>query len=269
MEKMNVITGVPRSGSTLVCNVLNQNPEFYASSTSPLPTMVSAFIGSVSHSQEVQAAMQHNREFTSYRLDKIAQDMATTWYADKPNVVFDKGRGWSFNGLVLTKAFPGAKSIVCVRDLRAVFGSVEKQHRKNPMIDLATNPNEKTIYARANAMMGPTGMIGQCVVGVMDLIDRCPDDVFILQYEAFTRDPKTKLMELYEFIGEEYYEDHDFDNVENVSEDLDVLYHDKFPHEGSGKIVPCDRTEWSQFLSPELANEIYKTYPNYNQKFGY
>ena len=40
MKNFNIITGMPRSGSTLLCNILSQNPAFHAGATSPLPEMV-------------------------------------------------------------------------------------------------------------------------------------------------------------------------------------------------------------------------------------
>ena len=57
MKQIHFITGLPRSGSTLLCNVLNQNPEFYAGSTSPLPALVNTLVNCLSNSPEVQAAL--------------------------------------------------------------------------------------------------------------------------------------------------------------------------------------------------------------------
>ncbi len=268
MKKFNVITGIPRSGSTLLCNILNQNPEFYAGSTSPLPQLVSTLVNSMSNSDEVKAALSREPEFTPKRLDDMTRSMVECWYQDKDGVVFDKSRGWSFNALLLEKLFPEVKIITCVRDLRSVFGSVEKQHRKNPVLDPAASPNAKTLLSRADTMMAPEGIIGQCVLGTNDLMARMSARTFVVHYEAFTMDPRTKMQELYTFLGEPYF-DHDFDNVQNTSEDMDALYLDKFPHEGHGKVTPTNRHEWTDYVNPELGQMIYQRYPNYNSSFGY
>lgn len=268
MKQIHFITGVPRSGSTLLCNVLNQNPEFYAGSTSPLPALVNTLVNCLSNSHEVQAALINDEENTNIKLDLMVSQVIENWYYDRSGIIFDKSRGWSFNGLLIAKLFPDAKIITCVRDLRGVFGSVEKQHAKNPTIDLAATPNDKTIIARADKMLAPDGLIGQCVMGTNDLIARMPKRTFIFHYESFTRDPINKMHEFYEFMEMEHYT-HDFENIENVSEDVDALYHNKFPHVGAGKIKPTDLKEWQEYLPSELSNRIFNAYPDYNKNCGY
>jgi sulfotransferase len=269
MDKFHVVTGVPRSGSTLLCNVLNQNPKFYAGSTSPLPELISAFINQTSNSMEIKAALAVEGDVVSDKIIQMVKGMVESWHSDRPaEVVFDKSRGWAFSAILLNQIYPNVKFVTCVRDLRNVFGSVEKQHRKTPMFDLATNPNEKTMLSKADTMLAPEGMIGQPVVGIQDMMARISENVFIMHYEAFSMDPRTKMMELYEFLDESYYE-HDFDNVENVSTDLDALHLNKFPHIGEGRVKPTNRAEWQKYVSPELGGLIYNRYPNYNTMFGY
>lgn len=269
MNKIHVVTGIPRSGSTLLCNVLNQNPAFYAGSTSPLPELIGTFIHQSSNCVEVKSALARDGERVTLKLTRMVREMIYSWYSDRDeDVVFDKSRGWSFNAVLLHEMFPRLKLVACVRDLRNVFGSVEKQHRKTPVFDLAASPNEKTVFARADTMLAPEGLIGQSVVGVQDMMARMRDNVYVLHYEAFTMDPRTKLMEIYDFIEEPWF-DHNFDNVENTSEDLDALYLNKFPHEGSGKVTPTNRGEWAEYLTPELGGLIHGRYPQYNQMFGY
>jgi sulfotransferase len=268
MKSFNVITGMPRSGSTLLCNILNQNPQFYASSTSPLPELFGSHINKISNCAEVQSALINDPEGTTRRVNKMFVEMVNAWYDGHEEHVFDKSRGWSFNTLLLQKLFSNIKIIATVRDLRNVFGSVEKQHRETPAFDLATNPNEKTINARADTMLAPDGFIGQCVVGLEDLIARTPANVFILQYESFTLDPAAKLKEIYNFLELPYFA-HDFEDVKSTANDVDALYLNKFPHEGTGKVEPTNRQEWKEYLTPELGNLIYNRYPAYNAAHGY
>lgn len=269
MREINVITGLPRSGSTLLCNILNQNPDFYASSTSPLPEIMGLLVNKFSTSAEVQAALIKDSHGTTARLNGMLTAVIEQWYGNVGDkVVFDKSRGWSFNALLLAELFPEARIILTVRDLRSVFGSVEKQHRKTPALDPAPNALQKTLFARADAMLGPDGLIGQSAVGSEDIIRRFGNQVFVLHYEAFTLDPDTKLREIYNFLGYDYFP-HDFQNIANTSEDVDALYLNKFPHEGSGKVTPTDRREWQEFVPADVGRLIYQRYPAYNQFFGY
>ena len=43
-KKYHFITGLPRSGSTLLTSILNQNPRFHSSITDPLATFVKGML---------------------------------------------------------------------------------------------------------------------------------------------------------------------------------------------------------------------------------
>ncbi|MGI9411561.1 MAG: sulfotransferase family protein [Hyphomicrobiaceae bacterium] len=265
--KFNVICGLPRAGSTLLCNILNQNPKFHASSTSPIAQEIALKSNYWSNSPEVKSDLVRDREWTEAWMLRSVRSTCTDRYFDKKNkVVFDKGRGWAFHALLLKQAYPDAKIIVMVRDLRAVFASVEKQHQKNPILDHAMNPIEKTVHTRADQMFSPEGIIGGPVNGVLDLIQRRPPGLIVIQYEAFAQNPAMIMERLYAELGAEPFS-HDFENVENTSTDLDALYLGKFPHDGSGAVKLQD--DWQQFVSADLAQQIMGRYPGYNKAFSY
>ena len=62
MESFNVVCGLPRSGSTLLCNLLNQNPEVYASSTSIVPVILGSTSNIISNSPEFKSLLIRNRK---------------------------------------------------------------------------------------------------------------------------------------------------------------------------------------------------------------
>ena len=259
---MHTITGLPRSGSTLLCNVLNQNPRFYASSTSPLGMVIQNVSKSFSESPETVSYLLNDPK-TPVRIKDSAKALADEWYKGK-GVVFDKGRIWSHMGLIHQDLYPKGKMIVMVRDPRDVFASIEKQHRKEPMLKTADMAD--SAFARADTLLSPEGMIGGTIIGVMDLINRKLPVVFV-RYEDFTEYPERTMKTIYEAIREKEYK-HDFDKVVNVSEDKDETYYNKFPHEGSGKIqrVP---SEWDKYIGEELADEIINRYPLFAKHFNY
>ncbi len=94
---MHVITGLPRSGSTLLCNILNQNPRFFAGSTSPLPTLLANIISTWSTQIEITSDLLHDREAAQARMLRAMREFCNAWYSDKVNetpVIFDKSRHW-------------------------------------------------------------------------------------------------------------------------------------------------------------------------------
>lgn len=267
--KLNVITGLPRSGSTLLCNIINQNDRFWATSTSNLPQMINAITHTWSDSVEVKNLLEKHKEETEKKMYDSVVAFIEKWHGiEGKEIIFDKSRGWSSNNLMLKYLYPDAKIIVLVRDLRNVFSSIEKQHQKNPLLDEAQTPIAKTLYDRADKMFGPEGIIGSCIVGVEDLIRREPEGVVFVKYETLSSDPSKVMKKLYEDMGEEFF-GHDFRNVKNTAIDCDGHYLHKYPHKGEGEIKPGDPDEWKKYVSDDIGEIIMERFPDYNKFFGY
>lgn len=263
--KLHTITGLPRSGSTLLQNILNQNPRFHATSTSPLSYMVSSIVNTASNAIEFKAMLQDNRQTAEDKLANSIRAFIESWHSGK-EVIFDKSRTWASNALMLSQLYPNTKLIVMVRDLRAVFASIEKQHRKSPILDDTPTIQGKAIYDRADKLFGPEGVIGMPIIGVEDLVRRNLKNVIWVQYEAFIQNPKITINRIYSETGEDAFE-HDFENIINTAQDPDGHYLYKFPHEGSGKVQAQE--DWRQYLSEDLATIIMQRFAYYNQVFGY
>lgn len=268
--KLHAIAGMPRSGSTLLCNVLNQNPDFHASSTSCVAQTVRQISGLWSRSPEIKTELVADKEGTEERMVRSVRALVTAWYEGKAKVCFDKGRFWNLNAAILHQLFPEAHIFVCVRDLRAIFASIEKQHAKNPMLDDAGNEIELTTYNRADRLFSPQGMLGAQIMGIEDLLRRRFGFVHPIQYETFVANPQLIIDRIYADIGEEPFK-HNFEHVENTASEKhggDALYLNKFPHEGEG---PVERREedWREHVSPDIAQLVMAKFRGYNQAFGY
>lgn len=268
--RFHTIAGLPRAGSTLLCNVLNQNPLFWATSTSALTGMLSTLSGFWSNSIEIKNLLEKEKNRTEKRMSDSMKAFIEAWHRrdDSREVIFDKSRGWAHHSLILNKLYPSSKMIIVVRDLRNVFASIEKQHRKNPLIDFAGDGAEKGIFQRADAMFSPQGMIGHCIEGILDVIRRNPKGIVYVTYETLSKNPEAIMGRIYGEINEDIFK-HDFDDVKNTAIDCDGHYLNKYPHKGEGKISPCNPDEWKEFLSPDLAQTIMGRFSTFNQFFGY
>lgn len=263
MRKFHVIAGLPRSGSTLLCNVLNQNPAFHASSTSALPRFISALSEVASACEEIKSDLMARPDDTTTRLRTLLQAAVFSWYGEK-EIVFDKARIWSKQALLVSDMFSSSKIIVTVRDVRAVLGSIEKQHLRDP----ALNALPGTLAERLNFLLSSQGLVGGTIPAVVDLKHRRLSNVFVVDYDTFSAKPDRVLSDLYEFIGEPAFS-HDLEDVKNVATDADGMYLNKYPHVGSGKIVPSDPREWERYIPPDLAREAYNLFPKYNAFYGF
>ena len=202
----------------------------------------------------------HRRSFVS--------EIESHYFDAQEKVIFDKGREWANNVLALHAVLPLAVVVVMVRDLRAIYASIEKQHRANPLLDDSVMPFGKTQVESARQLFAPDGLIGSAIWGVEDIVRRRPKNCIIVPYEAFSDNPQHHINQIYYALGMDPFE-HNFDSVENVAEDVDALYLDKFPHQGCGKVEPCNRDEWREYVAPDIAQEIMRVSPFYNQTFGY
>lgn len=273
MQKtFHVVTGLPRAGSTLLCNILNQNPEFYASSTSYVSRHLHSLKLGFSTYPEAISDLAHDREEAERRTIGGYQGFVDGVYGqyDK-RVIFDKSRGWSLQSVFMQSAFPGSKMLVCVRNLLDVAASIERQHRRTGLFDGNPSPTQQTHMARMNQafLLDPQkgSLVGTPLIGIQDLMRTRAKDVKFVRYETLAAHPEEEMKNIYAFLGEKWFE-HDFDNVENVATDLDAQYLHKFPHEGHGKVTPST-IEWSDWVAQDVAIGIRQQHAWFQNRFAY
>jgi sulfotransferase len=121
MEKTyHFITGLPRSGSTLLSSILKQNPRFHASITDPLATMVKGVIDSSNTGPGIRT------EVPVTRRENIIRSLFEGYYKDvDKEVVFNTNRAWTLLTPQIDHVFPNSKFVVCVRDINWILDSFE------------------------------------------------------------------------------------------------------------------------------------------------
>ena len=270
--RFHAIGGLPRAGSTLLCNLLNQNSKFHASSTSFLPQIISILINSFSTNEEIRSFLIDDKEKTEKVIINCLKGMIDGRYSNectgKIEVIFDKGRGWGHNILSLEKIYPDVRLFVLVRDLRSVLASIEKQHQKFTLLDPSPTNIDKTLRGRAINILSSDGIVGAPLNGITDLITRNRKSVVFIRYEDFTAQTKSVMDMIYKELDEPVFE-HDFNDVKNTSTDVDGLYLYKFPHKGNGKIVSPPKEGWRDYVPQDVADEIISKFKTYNEYFGY
>jgi len=263
-KQLHAIGGLPRSGSTLLCNLLNQNSRFLASSTSALPGFVRGLSAIASERIEVRNLLERFPDQTVARLNHSVGAFCAAWYGwTDADFVFDKSRGWNDQTTAFRDLNPGGVLFVIVRDLRAVFASVEKQDRKSGLF----RSSPTTIADRYRGAFAADGVIGAPLRGVMSIVDQRPENVYYIRFEDLVRRPAEMLSNIYARIGAEPFE-HDFANVENTAIDPDGYYLHKFPHEGTGA-VEVRPESWPEILPDWIAADIMKAAAPYNEFFKY
>src|SRR3569833_1438580 len=112
-RKFHFISGLPRSGSTLLAAILNQNPRFRAGMTSPLADIMGVVMAEASSKNDFSFALSEEQRFS------LLRGLAENLYAGRAraDVVFDTSRLWCSRMRLRETLFPQGKVIACVRNL--------------------------------------------------------------------------------------------------------------------------------------------------------
>lgn len=217
MKKYHFITGLPRSGSTLLSAILKQNPFFHASITDPLATMVKGVIETSQNGPGIkyEVPLQRRTNILKGLFDGYYKDV------DKP-VIFNTNRAWTLLTPQIDTVFPESKFIVCVRDIKWILDSFEIAHRKNPLTTSTINGGTiGTVYSRCESLMTNEGIIGFPYIGIKQAITgNEKHKLFLIEYDKLCKNPEAVLRALYAFIGEPFFK-HDFNNVEGSWDEYD------------------------------------------------
>lgn len=230
MRKLVFLCGLPRSGSTLLANLLAQNPEAHATATSGLLDTLRA-IRDICDSNPFYKAMEP--EERKARKLALLRGAAHGYFEHaEGRVCFDKSRGWPTSFEMAAWILGGrenVKAIVCVRDLRDVLASFEKLYRataesSSTSQERAAYIEHRTALGRAQFIMKPDEPLGYSMDVVADAVTRgWRDNMLFVEYDALCRSPQGMLEKIYAFIGEEPFE-HNPENVEQVTREDDSIH---------------------------------------------
>ncbi|CAK0767018.1 hypothetical protein CCP4SC76_4660003 [Gammaproteobacteria bacterium] len=130
------ISGLPRAGSTLLCQLLGLHPDMDSPGhSSPLWNALNKTRETLSDDPFWLAQLDVDFDRNYARLLHACQGFMTGWFAgtSKPWVV-DKNRGWLMAIETLRLLDPDFRMVVCLRDPVQVFGSIEAQHQKTLLL---------------------------------------------------------------------------------------------------------------------------------------
>lgn len=215
------ISGLPRAGSTLLSAILRQNPRFRAGMTSPVADVIGVLVTELSSKNDFSAGI------TDEQRAAMLRGTVQSFYSVDPGaeVVFDTSRLWCSRLPMLAALFPGSRVIACVRGIQWILDSMERLVREQPLNTSKVfkfNTN-LTVYARAEALTDPKGMVGFSYQAVKDAFYSpfAPDRLLLLTYESLTRDPCSAVQAVYRFIGEPWFE-HDFEHLDYRADEFDA-----------------------------------------------
>lgn len=202
---INFCSGLPRSGSTLLMNILQQHPQIFTTGTCALQGLLEEHMLKKSRYRETFQAM--NSEQADAAMHGAVRGAAYGWFqalTDKP-VIVSKNRSWSR----LLHLFPESKTLVCVRDLRDVINSFHKLNTSLKALHSfgdtgvmypAFTDLEKYNYHFKEANAFSAALYDE-LLRLMDLFKLSSSSIKFVRYEDLTQEPQYMLQRINEFLG--------------------------------------------------------------------
>ena len=205
--KLICVSGLPRSGSTLLCQLLAQHPDVYSTGhSSPLVSVLENVRSTMSSNDFSLAQLDVDFDLAYNRIENVLKSVLSGWFAetDKEHVV-DKNRGWLRMAEMLNDLHGDWKILVCIRDLTQIYGSIEAQHAKTRYLNFADGTDAHGAMARADKLFGNGGVVGGPLSFIRDIQDiRDPaihDRIQYVPFEYLTQNPKEAVEEMFNWIG--------------------------------------------------------------------
>ena len=223
------MAGLPRSGSTMLSSILNQNPRFHSGPSSPVLGAMFA----------VEQNFMGNELYHGYpkpdQVREIIGSIPHHFYSDieKP-VIFDKNRAWTAR-VPYIEGYIGqqAKILVPVRRVDEILTSILTMVHRNPFQEGQQRVNfvdEQLIktdtpindYNRCMYLLNDGGIVYESLNAIMmGFQQNVRDKMHFVNYNDLVDNPEKILEDIYDFLGEDYYE-HDFESLSNIHREDDL-----------------------------------------------
>lgn len=259
-KKIYMVAGLPRSGSTLLMNILGQNPDFYVTPTSGILDMLLH----VRNGWDKNAGFRAMDNQQSEQIKRnVLQAMLQTYFSHvQQPICIDKNRGWPGYLEMVAELLGGrdrVRVLITVRDLRDVVASFEMLYRETSALGIT--PQEKadpkkfrTAIGRLETFIDQDQPVGHAFNIIRDAFTRgWGKQIQLIEYEALTSKPAATMESIYKFLGQPHYK-HDFNHVEQITHEDDSVHGFKDLHKIRKKVEP-QSPNWPEVFDAVIRRE--------------
>jgi sulfotransferase len=250
------VAGLPRSGSTLLCQLLGEHPEIHCEGfSSPLCNSLLATRRSISDDQFFLSQLDVQFDTTYNHLRSAMRGFLHGWHDDcaKP-VVVDKNRAWLHCIEMLLQLAPEARLLIAIRELGQIYGSIEAQHQKTILVDFIDHLADYDRFGRADQLFAKDKSIGaplSSILAVQDLPQSVKDRIYFVKFEDLVAKPRETMAHIYAWLGVSPFT-FDPQRLTVHPHESDSHYRHKFLHQLHPTISPPKRHE----VPPRIQNQI-------------
>jgi sulfotransferase len=219
LRKLHFISGLPRSGSTLLAGILRQNSRFHAAMSSPVAGLINGAL------EQMGAGSEFYTFFDEKKRKDICQALFQAYYADTTghDVIFDTNRLWTARLHQLVELFDDFKVVCCVRNPAWIMDSFEVIYRKNPFdySRMFNAGSRQTVYSRCETLINAGGTVGGAWTALKEAYyGEYSDRLLLVDYDLLTQRPAEALKLIYRFLQQPVF-DHNFNEVEYEDSEFD------------------------------------------------
>lgn len=216
------IAGLPRSGSTVLASVLNQNPDIFVSSSSPLANVLYETELLLNRQISLRANPNLNAQ------ERILCSLIPEFYSDKKQkLILDKAFTWGtpINYGLLRKYAPDyPRFLVMNRSINDVLISLIRLCLANPNNVLLNEfDGELSIERCKSFLLRENGIIENCIMSRNFLLETVPEDCLEIKYERLSVEPLEVIREIYNFFELPIFH-HVFTGIINTCTDNDDVW---------------------------------------------
>ena len=204
--RLHFLSGLPRSGSTLLTSILYQNPAIHTEGVSGLCDLMWVASQSVKRSQQWNGNPRDS--------EHIVRNIPSLYYRDvqKP-IVIDKCRAWTLPlnmQMIREYVTPNPKVILCVRPVDDVVQSFQKLFARNKRDDFESSP-----FASELSMS---------IAGTSYALEQNDSKTFlVIDFNDLLSNTNEILNNIYNFLELEPF-NHDLNNIVNENQEDDSIY---------------------------------------------
>lgn len=275
--KFVTLAGLPRSGSTLLGNLLQQHPDM----TVEMDSCLSIILTNISqHSEKVYTETQRTMKEMKILYQDFMRAGISSWLENlcDTNVYVDKDRSWAVDFDLLFNLVPTAKVVFIVRDLRGIISSMEKLETENRIMGPSTPElypfesrdeyHEVDLMDRRIESYMQMDMIYTPLFALKEILDcerKYLKNFKFVRYEDLMEDPQKVLSDIYDFVGADDYKN-DLNNVKQRPHH-DSIYAPWGDHTIRPKVVSKKETYEFPLIKRKSQHKILRDYSWYYQYF--
>ena len=217
------LSGLPRSGTTLLGAILEQNPDIYVGATSPVLEFLLSFDNTFNFNKTYHAFPKE--DFRIRTLSRIPDD----WYSDvDSSIIIDKNRGWP-RATPYAKLFTDNIKIICtVRSVLEILSSWILLNRKSPdsfidkglkKLKLALTDDNRCEYLMQEA----SGDVEQALYSLKSGFTNHSNCLHLIEYDDLINDTENIINGIYSFLELPTYK-HKYDNIGHINQENDMVH---------------------------------------------